>query len=60
MTAQQIENAIECESCLEAGIHTEATTHSQNPDFSGYDLCEECAKHYDSREPIYAETEAAQ
>ncbi len=25
---------IECESCLKAGIHTEATTHSQNSEFS--------------------------
>lgn len=39
----------ECESCLVAGIHTPATTHSRNPDYSGYDLCAECAAEYDSR-----------
>jgi hypothetical protein len=40
-----------CESCL-ASIQrqeTPATTHSTNPDFSGYDLCAECAAEYDSR-----------
>ena len=38
-----------CESCLVAGEHTPATTHSKNPDWSGYDLCEECAAEYDRR-----------
>lgn len=38
-----------CESCLEAGIHTPATTHSTNPDFAGYRLCAACAEEYDSR-----------
>jgi len=41
-----------CESCLVEGIKTPATTHSNNPDFSGYELCEECAKEYDSRSPL--------
>ena len=36
----------ECQSCLESGIHTPATTHSTNPDYAGYDLCEECAAEY--------------
>ena len=30
-----------------------ATTHSTNPDYSGYDLCEECAGHYDLEETVY-------
>jgi len=41
-----------CESCLVGGIEREATTHSKNPDWSGYELCEECAAEYDSREPL--------
>lgn len=44
---------IECESCAEAGQHgVPATTHSSNPDWSGYDLCAECAAHYDAEGPI--------
>ena len=39
----------ECESCLVAGEHTPATTHSINPKFSGYALCAQCADEYDSR-----------
>ena len=38
-----------CESCDAAGIKREATTHSTNPDWSGYDLCTECAAEYDRR-----------
>ena len=38
-----------CDSCLESGQETEATTKSVNPDFSGYDLCDDCAAEYDSR-----------
>lgn len=38
-----------CESCQVGGSKVEATTHSVNPEFSGYDLCEECAAEYDSR-----------
>ena len=38
-----------CQSCDVAGIKREATTHSTNPDWSGYDLCEECAAEYDKR-----------
>jgi len=41
-----------CESCIIAGIQTPATTHSINPDWSGYDLCADCAAHYDNEEPV--------
>jgi hypothetical protein len=41
----------ECDSCKETGIHTPATTHSINPDFAGYCLCEACAAEYDARMP---------
>ena len=44
---------IECESCAATGEHgVPATTHSTNPDWSGYNLCQECANEYDSRVPI--------
>ena len=43
-----------CQSCDIAGIKQEATTHSTNPDWSEYDLCEECAAEYDKRPPIEA------
>lgn len=52
MTREQAEQEtmIECESCAEGGIHgVPATTHSKNPDYSGYNLCAECAAEYDSR-----------
>ena len=39
----------ECESCLENGEHVPATGHCKNPDYSGYNLCDECAAEYDSR-----------
>jgi len=42
-------NQTECDSCRETGIHTPATGHSTNPDWSGYDLCDECRAEYDSR-----------
>ena len=42
--------AIECEAHLEAGMHVPATTHSTNPDWCGYELCEECAAEYDGRQ----------
>ena len=39
-----------CESCAVAGREVAAaTTHSVNPDFSGYNLCAECAAEYDGR-----------
>jgi superfamily II helicase len=38
-----------CDSCLEAGEHTAATTHSSNSDWDGYNLCDECAAEYDKR-----------
>jgi superfamily II helicase len=41
-----------CESCLVASIKTPATTHSTNPDWAGYELCEECAQEYNNRKPI--------
>ena len=34
-----------CESCNEKP----ATGHCQNPDFAGYELCDECKAEYDSR-----------
>jgi len=43
---------IRCESCAEGGIETEATTYSSNPEWSGYELCEECAGEYNSRPPV--------
>ena len=39
----------ECESCLEGGLHTAATTQSTHPDWSGYALCADCAAEYDAR-----------
>lgn len=41
-----------CESHLEAGERVPATTRSTNPDWSGYQLCAECAAEYDSRPPV--------
>ena len=44
-----------CESCVEGDRFSigmtiaEATTQSVNPDFSGMELCAECAAEYDSR-----------
>jgi len=44
---------IECDSHAESGEHgVPATTKSGNPDWSGYDLCDECADEYNSRERI--------
>ena len=40
---------VNCESCSVSGIEVAATTHSVNPDFCGYELCDECAAEYDSR-----------
>jgi len=47
---------IECESCAVTGIKTPATGHSNNPEWSGYDLCDECIAEYDSRQPINTAT----
>ena len=44
--------AIECEAHLVAGEHIPATTHSTNPDWAGYMLCEECAAEYNARGPL--------
>ncbi|MBW1953636.1 MAG: hypothetical protein JRI66_11235 [Deltaproteobacteria bacterium] len=38
-----------CESCLASGRKVPATTRSRNPDYAGYELCEDCAREYDSR-----------
>jgi len=43
---------IECEAHLVNGEHVPATTHSTNPDWSGYELCEECANEYNKRESL--------
>lgn len=43
----------ECESCAENGEHgVPAVGHSKNPDWSGYNLCQECIDEYDRRSPI--------
>jgi len=50
-------HVIECESCAATGEHgVPATTHSTNPDWSGYNLCQQCANEYDGRAPINAAT----
>ncbi len=41
-----------CESCAEGGLETSATGHSTNPDWSGYDLCDDCIAEYNGRAPI--------
>ena len=41
---------IYCESCLMTGDRVIATTHSTRPEWSGYNLCEECAAEYNNRE----------
>ena len=38
-----------CDTCAAAGIDTPATTRSRNPDWSGYQLCQPCAREYDFR-----------
>ena len=55
MTSQKEQK--DCESCLVAGEHTPATTRSINPDFSGYDLCAQCAAEYDSRYTVKPQAE---
>lgn len=42
----------ECESCAVAGEHVAANTTSTNPEWSGYNLCEECAQEYNGRPPV--------
>jgi hypothetical protein len=39
---------LECDSCRDTDDHTSATARSINPDWSGYDLCGECAAKYDA------------
>ncbi len=41
-----------CESCAENGESTPATTRSTNPEWSGYELCAECAAEYNQRAPV--------
>ncbi len=51
--AAGFEAVIECESCAEGGQHgVPAVGHSRNPDWSGYNLCQECIDEYDSRPSI--------
>ena len=47
-----MENEIMCWSCEMGGIKTPATGHSTNPDWSSYDLCDECQEYYNNEEPI--------
>lgn len=43
----------ECDSCAENGNHgVPAVGHSINPDWSGYNLCQECIEEYNARGPI--------
>lgn len=42
----------ECDSCLERGIHTPATTKSINLDLSDRELCEDCATESDSQQYV--------
>lgn len=39
---------IECDACAQDGGHVPATGHSSNPQWSGYELCDECIEHYDA------------
>lgn len=44
---------LECESCAQNGAHgVPAVGHSRNPEWSGYDLCQECIAEYDNRPPV--------
>ncbi len=46
------ETMAECDSCAEGGEHgAPAVERGKNPDWSGYDLCQECIDEYDSRMP---------
>ena len=39
-----------CESCASGlSLEVPATTHSVNPDYSEYALCDDCATEYDNR-----------
>ena len=43
----------ECESCAENGDHgVPAVGHSENPEWSGYWLCEQCIHEYNGRPPV--------
>jgi len=52
-TAMRLTAPLLCESCAEDGFDNLATTRSTNPDWAGYDLCDDCAADYDERRPIY-------
>lgn len=43
----------ECDACLDKKIHKPATTKSTHPDFSGYELCQDCAGELNRRKPTY-------
>ena len=42
--------------CEVPGCDNEATTKSVNPDWSGYEMCQECAAEYDSRKPLICDS----
>ena len=41
------EDLVWCESCQMASMYMPATGHCKNPDYSGYEMCQECIDHYD-------------
>lgn len=52
-TVVRSEDAKECESCAEGGErNVPGVRNPQNPDWSGYWCCEECATEYDGRSPV--------
>lgn len=42
-----IKGELLCESCMVSNQMVPATTRCQNPDYAGYNLCEQCAKEHD-------------
>jgi len=47
------ETMTECDAHAEGGEHgIPAVGHTKNPDWSGYDLCQECIDEYEERAPI--------
>ena len=45
-------NQCESHAVSDSSTTVTATTNSRNPDWSGLDLCEECAEHYDAEPPL--------
>jgi hypothetical protein len=43
----------ECDACWDRKIHKPATTKSTNPDYAGYELCEECAEKFNKQPSTY-------